>query len=396
MKFSTLAYPFALALGLSASLGAAESRPPYLETSSFSILSNFYVTGVTITTRPLPANLERFIEDPSTLKPGERLSTHVGKPITFSAGTGDQAFFINNIQQKLLSQFAEEVRVGNSKLSQINRLNSLGEEGFLDELDRTEVSLQERLADAERVLARTNDQEFLRVYFARQSVLTLQRDLEVIAYARTLVNLSPDQLIEEEIAVQDAIFFENAKSTYLSSRIDGIWELTAVRAPQRSVSSSGTSNYVIVMTSLDPVAVGRPGYPFDTGLRIELLGTAANTTETISSEALTAARGNQRTHFKFEYEFYGRQESRGNFWRNEVSGYLSYDVRATKGPISVVMPTKLQISGTGFWFQQAVTFDKDGFIVEYITPYAGVSPMKAVMGAVKYQDEALFEDIPLN
>jgi hypothetical protein len=408
------------ALGTTASF-AAEGRPPYVETSSFSILSNFYTTVVTQSLRPLPANITRFLPEGVNVKPGERLNSEVGKPAIFPTGNGDQALFVRLVQKKVLENLAIEYQINANRLELINLLT---EKRLSDELDDYTDEVARILSDAtfaaafaRAELEAINPRRYLRYFLASTELADAERYVDLADYGERIKNFTDQELILERVIVSQRAAFAYANIVYLSDRLGNLWELTTVRAPQTSLADSSSNAYTLVLTSIDSTA-GRPAITYDSGLRVELLGAAPSATETLVDGKLSSVRGNIRHYFKLSYEFLDANTSlyelevdsipnavfredyatAGAYWRGEITGTLSYDLRATTSPAnfravaqnrsSTARP--LTFTGTGFWYYQ--TYEDQ----EIFTFNSGVSPTRVLLGPVKYQDEALFEDIPLN
>jgi hypothetical protein len=396
---------------------ALETRPPYAETSSFSILSNFYIVGITQTTRPLPVNVTRFLPDGADVKPGERLTTAVGKPIIFETANGDQAFFVRLLQQRVLGDLASDYQDSANRLSLINLLiterRSLDLKKYTDFVDKTRADASFAAANAQATIRNTRSNRFLTLYLARTELAEAQRYLELADYGVSLLDFNAQELENERVLTSQLATRLYGDISELSDRLDGLWELTAVRAPQTSVAASASTSYTITLSSVD-FLLGRPTSSYDTGLRIELIGTAPSTRETLVDGALSSASGNLRAHFRLAYElldtgtplhslgidgipnavFRKDYATSGLFWRGEITGLLSYDVRATTSPARFKAITQTSkaptFTGTGFWFYQ--TYDADGVSRTF---NAGVSPTRALIGTIKYQDETLFSNIDL-
>ena len=211
----------------------------------------------------------------------------------------------------------------------------------------------------------------------------------------------PDGTEKDEI-LEDIEFFES-EIAYLKGEIDGRWEITAVREPQNTVAGCAGTPYSLFLTRIEYTR-GRPSLNYDTGLRIEPIYTAGNSTETLTSGVVTKATGSYTTHFRlvFKSDYYTdplyllTREARAEAipgkdyntklqrWEAFGTGYMTYSIRSTPGPAAAVLPTKIKITGHGTWLN--VVGNAEGYPI----PYRGIAPLSIKMGEIKYQNRNLF------
>jgi len=96
-----------LGLLLAALHPTAFATSPYLETIPATFFWQFNTTGVGIARTPLPVESTVPIDDPDTIKPVDRITTETGTPITYSAGNGNQAFFVTQLTRAVLERLAQ-------------------------------------------------------------------------------------------------------------------------------------------------------------------------------------------------------------------------------------------------------------------------------------------------
>lgn len=97
-----------LPLSLLALPALTRAQTPYLETAPLSILWNFTLTGVTDKTTPLAPDPVG-TTDPGKLRPVDRVTTEVGRLITYSVGNGNQATITAKIIDDLIHRHTATV-----------------------------------------------------------------------------------------------------------------------------------------------------------------------------------------------------------------------------------------------------------------------------------------------
>jgi hypothetical protein len=196
---------------------------------------------------------------------------------------------------------------------------------------------------------------------------------------------------------------------YLKGELSGRWEITAVREPQNTVAGCAGTPYSLFLTRLEYTR-GRPSRNYDTGFRIEPIYTAGNSTETLAAGVVTKATGNYTTHFRlvFDSSYYSDPlylldpEARADaiegedyntklqYWGAFGTGYMTYSIRSTPGPIAAVLPTKIKITGHGTWLN--IVGNDEGYPIVY----PGIAPLSIKMGEIKYQNRNLFPSFSSN
>lgn len=261
-------------------------------------------------------------EDPDKLKPIDRITTEVGRLIVHTEDNGNQAFFVKHLLRRILEDAAYEAR-----------------------------------------------------------------DLQIS-------NANPNrlELLEDRI-------------DYLKDELEGKWEITAVREPQATVAGAASTPYSLFLTRIDSTR-RRPSRSFDTGMRIEPIYTAGNSTETLNNGVVTKATGTYTTHFRLVFDSWYASDplylvapenrpdvtpgidvdSLGKFWFAFGTGYMTYTIRSTPGPIAAVLPTRVKITGHGTWVNIV------GTETGYALPYSGIGPFSIKMGEVKYQNRNMFPE----
>lgn len=195
------------------------------------------------------------------------------------------------------------------------------------------------------------------------------------------------------------------------------WELTAVREPQTSVAGVTTTPYQLFLTRKDPTVIGRPGMvrplsALETGITLTLGPSSAKTTEVISGGIVIKASGSVTTSFTLTFSsvfyddprypllpFNPEEEtpvagddywSKRNTWFAYASGYMTYAIRSTPGPIAAVLPTKIKATGVGTWSHLFEDLAPDAENSGENFAYGGAAPLSLKMGEVKYQNRNLF------
>jgi hypothetical protein len=403
MKFSALFAPLAI---LSAAVQA--QTPPYLETAPLSFLRAFAITSVaSTTTGPAPIQPGANVPlDPVTLRPDHRITTDIGTPLYYSEETGEQSFWVRQSQRAVLERIAlqQQNRIKALAANEITAINTLK-----DEID----DLKEAIAIATDV----GQQETLQTQLtAAEQRLDLQKEL--LAKRITQILVSDAQLA----ALKKQLKYAKEEFNDQGAR----WELLAVREPQRTVEAAGHAPYKIFLGRIDrPLRIITR--TFDSGLRIQPYFSVGATTETLVNGGVTRAIGTGCTTV-FEIEFdrdldpatlpseidfefaddplhllpqealpfaepgvdYNKKLVR---WVSFGSGYMTYGIRSTPGPLAAVLPINVRMTGHGSWGRETAT------VVDGVTTFtdgrSGVTPFAIKMGDVKFQHRNLFPDFDL-
>ena len=341
----------------------AQSSTPYLETASFSILRAFVTTGVTSTTTinsstaTLPSSPGPI--DPDQVRPKDRITTDVGTPI-YHRHVGDQTYWVIQTQYAVKERLAKAQR---------NRLRTLLADPIsnIDELRAQISQLEDQIAqlpDSPDQLSLSlqlneakSDLSLLLDFVSKQSLVLFRNDAELIRLDRLL---------------------QYAKEEFTGQGDD--WELTAVRAPQRTVDAAVHTSYSIFLTRIDRVrkALSRS---YDTGLRLTPLYAVGSSVETLNPNGVTRATGAYTIHFEilFDHDLSPATElTNVNFTFGGVSlhllpkgslalaeeeeafngqerlqtlgsGYLTCSLRSSPGPLAAVVPTGIRMTGSGSW-----------------------------------------------
>jgi hypothetical protein len=404
MKFSALVVP--LAILSTATLGQAQT-PAFLETAPLSFLRAFSITGVASTTKgPLPiepgANGPL---DPDRLRPDHRITTDIGTPIYYTE-TGEQSFWVRQSQRAVLERIA---------LQQQKRLQTLVA------VEIAEINtLKEEIEDLEEAIANASDvgeQQALEAELnAAEQRLSLQKQL--LAKKITEILLSDQQLA----ALKAQLKYAREEFNDQGSR----WELVAVREPQRSFDAAAHTPYKIFLGRIDrPLRIITR--TFDSGLRIQPYFSLGATTETLVNGSVTKATGTGCTTV-FEIEFDrdldpATPPTEINFefatdplhlvaqedlpfaeagvdyntslvrWVSFGSGYMTYGIRSTPGPLAAVLPINIRMTGHASWGR--VSEDVVDGVTSITSGQSGVAPFAIKMGDVKFQHRNLFPDFVL-
>ena len=184
-----------------------------------------------------------------------------------------------------------------------------------------------------------------------------------------------------------------------------------MREPRTSVAEATSTPFKIFLTRIEPLRGRGPTRTFDTLLRIVPIysAPAGKSTETLSNGSLTKVTGSYTTHFSLEFSsFYAtdplgalKPEARagkvsgvdfntaGDAWSIGGTGYMTYNIRSTPGPVVAVMPSATKITGHGSWAHILVS-------AEGSAGFSGIAPLSIKMGEIKYQDRHLFPHMNLD
>lgn len=371
-------------LGLATSPAHAQTAA-YVETASLSILWNFTATGISGTTigpTPIEPGAPGAI-DPDKLRPADRITTDTGSLIVHTLGNGNQAFFTAQLIRSTLERYAEEYRA------------------LAIERDEELKPVKEDIKETEDAIAAVNNQLSATVDpEARAALIATRTNLEA-----QLADLKLDVLvIENEYAPRLASLENNI--AYLKREATGRWELTSVREPQSTVAGATSTPFKVFLTRIEPSRGRSPTRTFDTRLRIIPLYSAGTSVETLSSGLVTKATGSYTTHFRLAFSSLFTtdplsaldEEDRataiegedyntaGDIWFVAGTGYMTYSLRTTPGPLAAVLPTRVKITGHGSWSHLIFTPDTG-------SSFSGIAPLSIKMGDIKYQDRHLFPDI---
>jgi hypothetical protein len=405
MKFSSLFAPLAL---LSAVTTLQAQTAPYLETAPLSFLRAFAITTVSSTTKgPLPIPPGTSVPlDPDKLRPDHRITTDIGIPLYYSEESGEQSFWVRQSQRAVL----ERIAMQQQKRLHILLANEIAEIRSLEDL--VEV-IKTDLANA----TDAGEQTALKT----QLNSTEQR-----------LGFLKEQLVKQTKALfgSDAqLFTLEAQLTYAEDEFDdqgNRWELLAVREPQRSVEAAGRTPYKIFLGRVDRIRrmITRT---YDSGLRIQPYFSLGATTETLVNDGVTRATGTGCTtvfevlfdrdldsatplteiNFQFAADPLHRVANESlplaeagvdyntNLvrWVSFGSGYMTYGIRSTPGPLAAVLPVNIRITGHGSWGRGAESIT-DG-VTTYTDSHGGVTPFAIKVGDVKFQHRNLFPDFEL-
>jgi hypothetical protein len=381
----TLSRLSALASGLFAfSSSALLAQTPYLETSSVSILWNFTITGVSGTTigpKPIVLGAPGAI-DPDALRPGDRVTTDIGTPITYTVDTGNQAFFVKQLVRAVLERYATQSK------------------GLVEQFLDAAAPVLTSIEDTESAIAAiANQLAIVTDPAVRADLLANRATLEA-----TLLQLEADLAEIESDYLPDIALLED-RIKYLKREADGRWELTAVREAQQSVAGVANTPYAIFLSRIERVR-GYVSPTFDTGMRIEPIYSAGDSVETLVDGRVTRATGKYTTHFRLEFgalyasdplngiDFLDRATKEpgadyataGDRWDAEATGYMTYNIRSTLGPLAAVLPTKIKVTGHGSWSHGIVKPDEPTLV------FNGIAPLSIKMGEVKFQNRAMFPE----
>ncbi len=408
MKLSSLFAPLAL-FSVASTLHAQSAV--YLETAPLSFLRAFAITSVVSSTKgPLPIEPGASIPlDPDDLRPDHRITTDIGAPGYYSEASGDQSFWVNQSERAVLERLA---------LQQQKRLQLLlaDEIAAIKELEALVDNLEAQIA----VATDLNEQTALKNQLAAaEERLSLQKEL---LGKRSKTLFSSDL----QLATLDA------QLRYAKSEFDdegARWELLAVREPQRGVEAAGHAPYRIFLGRIERTSrmITRT---FDSGLRIQPYFSIGSTTETLADGGVVSAKSSgagcttcfellfdsdldaatdlTQIDFKFATdplhlvakENLALAEERIDYnteftrWNSIGSGYMTYGIRSTPGPVAAVIPVNVRITGHGSWARVTETTDADG-ITTFSNARGGINPCAIKVGDVKYQHRNLFPDFAL-
>jgi hypothetical protein len=361
-------------------LRAASATTPYLETASVTFQCNFTITGIASTRDPVPVGGIGSI-NPDSLRPVDRVTTDIATLINYAPSNGDQAFFVKHLLRAATERFAQEY-----KTIAVARAEALAE--VVAEI----ADLEENLAAINAQLEVTTDPDARTALNAQKASVTASIETKTNEAA---VIAAP---YDSQLAVIDA------KLEYLKLESSDQWEIMSVRNAQASIAGATSTPFALFLSRTERTKRGIT-YTFDTGLRLTPIYSAGNSSETLSSGTLTKVTGNYVTHLSLSFEsLYASDplssidpESRAaavdgkdyntsaEYWETDASGYMSYTLRSTPGPIVAVYPSNIKLSGHGSWehYPQA----------EADAPfYAGVAPFAIKIGAVKYQNKNVFPE----
>jgi hypothetical protein len=325
----------------------------------------------------------------------------IGAPI-YHTTVGDQTDWVVQSQKTVLEQIArqEQARLRTLLASEVERIGALKSQikSLEAQIAATSDSaardlLQDQLDEANAQLSP------LEAYVKKQSVDLFKTDDELWELS-ALLKYAQDE-------------FNDAGAR---------WELTAVRAPQRTVDAAARTPYSIFLSRIDRTR-RNPTRTFDTGLRINPFFAVGSSVETLDANGVTRATGNYTTHFEIRMDpsFSGTEAGYVNFivaddplhlvdkedlalaepgvnYNKQLvrtvtfgSGYMTFAIRSTPGPLAAVVPTKIRITGNGTWLRHGESIDDDGFTT-FIDPKGGITPFAIKMGEAKFQSTSLFPD----
>jgi len=372
-----------LSAALLALASVSRAQTPYLETASLSFLTSFTTSGVASTATslvPVVPDTPGAI-DPDKVRPVDRITVDIGSPIVHPLGNGDQSFFTKQLVRVVMEEAAEEYK-------------SIAQERDAATKPTRELiaATEDAISELTSLLVETTDPD-------TRAALTAQRD--------TLETELASQ--ESDLATIESAF--TARLAPLESRIgylkvhgDGRWELTAVRSAQSSVAGVISTPYTVFLTRIERTAAS-VSRSFDTGLRLVPIQSAGTSSETLSNGRVTSASGSYTTHFRLDFaSFYATDplskieaddraksvdgtdyNTAGDAWIFGGTGYMSYRIRSTPGPLAAVAPADIKISGHGSWTHLVITPDN-------IASFGGIAPFAIKMGDVKFQNRNLFPD----
>ncbi len=401
---------------------ALRSQVYYVETAPLTFLAGFTTTGISGTTigpKPVPVG----VIDPDALRPVDRVTTDIGTLISYSVGNGDQAFFTKQLIRAAAERYAESYRELAQQLA--NSIGSVEEKAaatrglIKDTQSDLDLALALYATNAAKVdaldtlIAGTEDPDKIADLTAQRNALANAQPgiASAIEDYKALLAAYETRLAQylAEIASENAEYTPRlnaleARIDYLNRHKDGPWELTALRAPQASVEGVITTPYQIFLTRIERTRGS--GHSFDTGLRLTPIVSAANTTEVRNGDRVVRASGTVTAHFRLEFEnFYATNplsavkaearakavegetyNSAGEFWMLGGSGYMTYSIRSTPGPLAAISASKIRITGHASWSH--LIWDSEGLG----GAFGGVAPFAIKMGDAKYQNRGLFPD----
>ncbi len=372
-----------LSVALLASAAISRAQTPYLETASLSFLAGFTVTGVGSTATSLTPVVPGApgVIDPDKVRPIDRITTDIGAPIIYTLGNGDQAFFTKQLVRVVMEKAAEDY-----KSVYLERANAI-------------KPISELIAATERAISVLTS--------TLQQTIDPDTRASLIAERDELEDQLEDQrneLLDLEAPYSERLSTLEGRVAYLKFHAEGKWELTAIRDAQTTVSGVASTPYSVFLTRIERTATGL-SRSFDTGLRLEPIQSAGVATETLSNGRVVKAVGNYTTHFRLEFSsFYANDplgaikaseradaidgedyNTAGDLWTVGGTGYMTYSIRSTPGPLAAVVPSNIKTSGHGSWSHIIIT--KEG-----VSGTGGVAPFAIKMGEVKFQNRNLFPD----
>ena len=364
-----------------AHLRAADSVTPYLEAAPVSFLCNFTLTGLSSSRVPLPVGGAGVL-DPDKLRPLDRISTDVAAPIVYAVSNGDQAFFVKHLLRAAIERFAQQY-----KSIAENQANALAD------VSNEIIEIEANIAAINAELGATTDP-------AARETLNTQKT----ALTATLATKNAE--FDAIAAPYNASLAEvDAKIEYLKTEASDQWEITSVRNAQSTLSGAASTPFALFLTRTDRIQRGI-SQTFDTGLRLVPIYSSGASTETRSSGTLTKVTGSYVTHLSLDFtSFYANdplsavsREDRavaqegedfntsGEFWRIDASGYMSYTLRSTPGPVIAIYPSGIKLTGHGSWEHYPDLTSTNP------PSYAGIAPFSIKIGAVKYLNRNIFPE----